>query len=240
MADEQSSELTAERPETGTQGGGTQGQQPSTEPTSPDERTAGSDPREFERIKQNRDSIIKEKRELEKQLAAQRKHLEALELEKSEKAEDWQGAKKQLTSQYERQIEHIKNEWAKDQDRLKQYEAAEQQRVRTERFGKLTDAVVAKTGLRIPLVKGLLRVAEEQHDLDVAPESMSDDLVGATIDVLRKVDPDSFKAQPGHRPMPQPGLNMSTKPQNEIPQGSFLDQIAAKAAAAGGGYKPPG
>jgi len=195
------------------------------------------DPDEFQRIVANRDSLVREKRTLEKSYAELQARIEQLELEKSEKAEDWGTAKEQLTAQYERRLEHLKTELQQERERVQAFEAEKERQVRTERFGRLADTISKKTGVRTPIIKGLLREAAEAHEgLEIAPEKLDDESISMTVQILKNLDPDSFESTRQGRANPAPGLNLGLKDPRERPAegGGLVEEMRRRAQAKGG------
>lgn len=124
------------------------------------------------------------------ELAATKAALAKLESEKAEasaKAKKAEAEAAKASGEVGKLVEHFEGRIADLTKQLTEVSTAHEGLVKSGRQSKLTEAVAAKLGVQVsPILIGLL----PQTGLDIAPEQISDAIVGKVAEAVRKLAPD--------------------------------------------------
>ena len=142
-----------------------------------------------------RDKAKAEARKKDEELAnvhAQLAQYEAKEKAAEEERKRAEGKFDELLAEKEKSFSQL---LAEKEEALTAFQKKEAQRQRDGRTGQLKSAILAKAQIDPVILSGLLREAEA-GGMDIAPESLTDDLIADAIKTLRGMSEAAFSTKP--------------------------------------------
>jgi len=162
----------------------------------------------LEKAKKERNALKAQLHEARTKLAEYESQAETLAEQKEREA----GEFAKLQERYEAKVSKLT-------EKVNAYEALEVQRTKEQRFTALAEAVRKKGGTDASpaRVRALLREAAATKGIDIAPEGDPEEHAGDVLDVLRELDPDTFKSKSRTAGSPLPaGFDPNTIDQSQL------------------------
>lgn len=200
-----------------------------TETGGSDETPAGNDSKdtstlsaEEQRAIKRRDAALKKARELEARASEMERKLaerDAEEQERQAELERQKGEWSKVAERKDKKIEQLAS-------RVAEFEQKEAAALKAKRRDAYVDAIAEATGVKNKArLRGLLREAADAYGVDTSPEEVTEDLISDGVDILKRLDEETF-APKQSKPTPVAGQGVKSTTPGKIDY--------YKVAAAGG------